>query len=429
MNTTIQRQSRFFLIIAILFLICLFGIEPISLMGNQSLYGDSVQQQVTNLINAVSGKNVALLTNPTGVDNNLTSIADILFAEPTVTVVAFFAPEHGLRGDRTGGGVDDYIDPYTGIPVYSLYGPRLAPTDEQLENVDVLIFDIQDVGARFYTYVWTMTYAMESCAKNNVKFIVFDRPNPIGCEKVEGAPITWDAGMGGRVWQGQPFGVATRHGMTVGEIARLVNEEWMLPKVDLQVIVIPEYTRSMYFEDTNRPWVLPSPNMPTVDTAMVYTGMCVFEGSNISEGRGTTKPFEIIGAPFINGIELANELNNLSLSGVRFRPAYFKPSFSDYTGEYCGGIQVHVTNRDNFDPIRTGLIVLKTIYDKYPSQVTITSYASTLMGVPDLHNRILTESVDSIIAGWQSNLEAFKIIRAKYLLYPSSSEAIKWTIY
>jgi uncharacterized protein YbbC (DUF1343 family) len=310
--------------------------------------------------------------------------------------------------------------------VYSLYGTRTAPTDEQLAGLDVLVFDIQDVGVRFYTYVWTMTYAMEAAAKNAKKFIVFDRPNPIGGVKVEGAPNTQDCGLVGRLWPGQPFGVATRSGMTIGETAKLVNGEWMNPKVDLQVIVMPDYTRDLYFDGTGRPWVLPSPNMPTLDTALVYPGMCVFEGSNVSEGRGTTKPFEMIGAPFINGVELAKDLNALNLPGVRFRPAYFKPTFSNFSGEFCGGIQVHVMNRETFDPIRTGLIVLKTVYEKYPLDVTITEYASKLMGVPDLHNRIKTESVDSIIAGWQANLEAFKLLRQKYLLYsmPSKSKGV-----
>ncbi|MFH0794469.1 MAG: DUF1343 domain-containing protein [bacterium] len=384
---------------------------------------------MAQILAAVQGKRVGLLTNPTGVDNRLNMIADLLNDDANSTLTAFFAPEHGLRGDaQAGGGVTDYIDPYTSIPVYSLYGARTAPTDAQLATLNVLVFDIQDVGARFYTYVWTMTYAMEACAKNGKKFIVFDRPNPIGCDKVEGAPITFNAGLVGRVWPGQPFGVATRHGRTVGEIAQLVNGEWMDPKVDLQVIAIPGYTRQTAFAQTGRPFVLPSPNMPTVDTATVYPGACVFEAVNVSEGRGTTKPFEMIGAPFINGIELARDLNALNLPGVRFRPAYFAPSFDDYTGQQCGGVQIHVLDRATFDPIRTALFMLKTIYSKYPSQITIGSYASTLMGVSNLHNRIKTEDVDSIITGWQTNLDAFKTLRAKYLIYPDANQATSWKV-
>jgi len=385
---------------------------------------DPVTEQIDSLLQEVAGKRVGLLTNPTGVDNQLNQIADILFQDETTSLTAFFAPEHGLRGDhQAGGGLEDYTDSVTGLPVYSLYGSRLAPTDQQLENIDVVVFDIQDVGARFYTYVWTMTHAMEAAAKNNVQFIVFDRPNPIGAHKVEGAPNTVNYGLIGRLWPGQPFGVSVRHGLTAGELASLVNGEWMNPKVNLQVITIPGYTRDIYFEDTQRPWVIPSPNMPTIDTAMVYPGMCVFEGANISEGRGTTKPFELIGAPFINGVELAKELNKKNLEGVRFRPAYFNPSFDDYSGQFCGGIQVHVLDRDVFDPIKTGLTTLKTIYTMYPAEVNITSWAGKLMGVPDLHNRIKTESVDSIIQSWQANLDAFKTLREKYLLYSTPSKS------
>ncbi len=382
----------------------------------------SSEQQVQALLDAVRGHRIALLTNPTGVDGNLNQIADVLHADGQTTITAFFAPEHGLRGDQqAGGSVSSYIDPHTGVPVYSVYGTNKAPTDEQLKNVDILIFDIQDVGVRFYTYVWSMTYAMESAARNHIKFIVFDRPDPVGGVKVEGAPNRTDSGLVGRVWPGQPFGVSTRTGMTVGEIAKMVNGAWMDPKADLQVIPVPGYTREMTFEQTGRPWVIPSPNMPTLDTARVYPGMCVFEGSNISEGRGTTKPFEMVGAPFIDGFALAEDLNKLGLPGVRFRPAYFRPTFSRFSGQDCGGIQVHVMDRETFDPIRTALHVLQTIYQKYPDQVTITSYAGKLMGVPDLPERIKTESVESIIASWQTDLEAFKALRAQYLIYPMGS--------
>ena len=384
---------------------------------------DSSQQQVETLLKAIRGKRVALLTNPTGVDGQLNLTADIINEAKDIELVAFFAAEHGLRGDvQAGGRVTHYIDPYTSVPVYSVYRTQRAPSKEQLQNVDVLIYDFQCVGVRFYTFLWSMTHAMEAAAQNGVKFIVVDRPNPIGAHKVEGAPNRKNLGIVGRLWPGHPFGVATRHGMTPGEVASMVNGEWMDPKVELQVIPIPGYTREQYFEDTGRPWVQPSPNMPTLDTATVYPGMCVFEGSNLSEGRGTTKPFEQIGAPFVNGIELAKKLNALRLPGMRFRPAFFRPSFADWKGEYCGGIAVHVMDRERFDPIRTALYTLKTAYEMYPDQVKITRYASTLMGVENLHERIKTESVDSIIASWQEDLEAFKKLREKYLIYPSGKK-------
>lgn len=260
---------------------------------------------------------------------------------------------------------------------------------------------------------------MEAAAKNKKEFVVFDRPNPIGLAKVEGAPITFDTGLIGRVWPGQPFGVSTRHGMSVGEIATLVNAEWMEPKVDLRVVTVPDYNRSMTFAETGYPWVLPSPNMPTIDTALVYPGMCVFEGANVSEGRGTTRPFELAGAPFIDAQALADELNAIGLPGVRFRPAYFTPSFDDHSGQRCAGVQVHVTDENAFLPVQTGLHVLKMVHSMNPDAVRLRTTVSRLMGIEGLEERIKTESVESIVADWQETLAAFKAIRAKHLIYPA----------
>lgn len=380
--------------------------------------GDAVEQQISELCKAVRGKRVALLTNPTGVDNQLNLLADRLVADGQTTIVAFFAPEHGVRGDRQAGAkVTDYIDSITSVPVFSIYGPTKAPKDEQLSNTDVLVFDIQNVGVRFYTFTWSLTHAMESAARNKVKFVVFDRPEPMGADRVEGAPHKSEYGLVGRMWPNQKLGVATWFGMTPGEFATMVNSEWLEPKCELQVIRIPGYKRSMTFEQTGRPWVPPSPNIPTVDSAVVYPGTCVFEGSNISEGRGTTKPFEVVGAPFVDGNELAQRLNALRLPGVRFRPLSFRPFFSKYANEYCGGVQLHVLDRSKFDPIRSALHILKAIVEMYPEQVRMTDYASRLMAVPDLDKRIKTESVDAIVESWQADLEQFKAVRAKYLLY------------
>ena len=383
---------------------------------------DPMNRQISELLTALRGLRVGLITNPTGVDNQLTPIADILHADPATTLSCFFAPEHGLRGDQqAGGSVTDYVDPVTGIPVYSIYGAPNAPTDDQLRNVDVLVFDIQDVGARFYTYVWTMTHCMEAAARNGKKFIVFDRPNPIGGIKVEGAPNTSDYGLIGRLLPGKPFGVPVRHGLTAGEFAMLINGEWLDSKVDLKVIRMHDWTRDQYFEQTGRPWVLPSPNMPTIEAAVVYTGTCIFEGANVSEGRGTTKPFEVIGAPWINGVDLAAHLNAVGLPGVRFRAAYFKPTFDDHAGVFCGGVQVHVMDREAFEAVRTGLVMLKTICEMYPEEIKVREWVSKLMGIPDLHTRILAESVDTLIEEYQANLNAYMKIREKYLIYPVAS--------
>jgi beta-N-acetylhexosaminidase len=386
---------------------------------------DSYAGQIEALFEAVRGKRVGLLTNPTGVDGSFTQLADILNADAGTTVTAFFAPEHGLRGDQqAGAGINDYIDPYTGIPVYSVYGSRQAPTAEQLKNVDVLIFDIQDVGVRYYTYVWTMTHAMEAAAAAGVGFVVFDRPNPVGAHRVEGAPNTVNYGLVGRLWPGQPFGVSTRHGLTPGELARLVNGEWMNPKVDLRVIAIPGYQRDDTFEKLGRQWIAPSPNMPTMDTAFCYIATCVFERTNLSEGRGTTRPFEWIGAPFVNGIDWARDLNAVGLPGVRFRSCYFIPSWSKHAGLVCGGVQLHVLDREAYDPQRTGLWMLKTLATLYPAELEIRSNAGLFFGVENLDSLIRNQTVDSIIASWQANLTAFKTMREKYLIYPAKNHGL-----
>lgn len=365
------------------------------------------------------GKRIGMITNPSGCDESGNLDADYLTNAPGVTITAFFAPEHGLRGTLPPGvGGGDYVDPATGIPVYDIYSLRNAPTDAQLAGVDLLVFDLQEVGVRFYTFLWTMTYCLEAAARNGKPFYIVDRPNPVGGMRVEGSPNTVDYGIIGRLGTGAAFGVATRHGMTAGEVAKMWNEEWMSPKVELHVILMPTWTRDQWWAETGRVFVRPSPNMRTTNTATVYPGTCIIEGSNLSEGRGTDKPFEKIGAPFINGATLASALATNGLAGVRFDPVTFTPTSSKHSGKLCGGVQVVVTNRDTFDPIRTGLCLLQTAYKVYPTQVTITSYAANLMGVPGLNTSLKTQSVDAIIAGWQTRLAQFRALRRNYLLYP-----------
>lgn len=384
-----------------------------------------VHQQLDELIAAAQGKRIGMITNPSGCDESGNSDVNYLTAAHGTTITAFFAPEHGIRGDIMGSG-GDYIDPVTGIPVWAIYGVRNAPTDEQLANVDLLVFDMQDVGVRFYTFVWSMTYSMEAAARNGKPFYVIDRPNPIGGLRVEGAANTVDYAMGGRLGAGASIGLATRHGMTVGEIAKMWNTEWLSPKVDLHVILARGWTRSQYWTDTGRTFVAPSPNMRTPAAAVAYPGTCIFEASNVSEGRGTTAPFEIIGAPFINAQNYADQLNAAGLAGVQFKPMMFTPTTSNFAGQLCGGVQVVVTNRDTLDPLRMGLVMLKTAYTMYPTQTTITSYAATLMATPSLDSRLRTESVDSIMSGWTSTYSQFMTLRAKYLLYPDTSKVGEW---
>jgi uncharacterized protein YbbC (DUF1343 family) len=377
-----------------------------------------IEAQFSTLLQILEGKRVGMLCNPSSVDADFRLLADRLHAIPGVTLVCFFAPEHGLRGDRQAGEkIDDYVDEATGLPVYSLYGSRRAPAPEQLEKLDVLLCDKQDVGVRFYTFVWTVIGAMDAAGRANKDVVIFDRPNPIGIKQMEGAPTRVHAGLVGPLWPGQAFGVPTRHGMTLGEIATLVNEAWATNKARLTVVKVPRYTRSMSFVETGYPWVMPSPNMPTLETAAVYPGTCIFEGANLSEGRGTTRPFELIGAPFVEPGRVVARLNVAGLPGVRFREAWFTPSFEDHAGTRCGGVQVHVIDGSRFEPVRTGLVMLKTFCELYPNDVKVTGFASRLMGVPKLHERIWTESVDTLMAEWQGDLEEFEKLRKPYLLY------------
>ncbi len=368
----------------------------------------------------IEGKSVGLITNPTGVDQELNSIVDLLHNDSDVDLKALYGPEHGVRGSAQAGEyVEYYTDEETGLPVYSLYGSTKKPTPEMLEGIDVLLFDIQDVGTRFYTYIYTMAYAMEAASENDIEFIVLDRPNPLGGEAVEG-PVLDDeyASFVGK------YEIPLRHGMTVGELASLFNEEFEIG-ADLTVVEMDKWKRDMYYDDTPLEWVLPSPNMPTLDTALAYPGAALIEGTNVSEGRGTTKPFELIGAPFINATELASELNELKLPGVDFRAASFTPSFSKHAGELTHGVQIHVTDKEAFKPVKTGLSLVKTIHDLYPEDFEFraensagVSFFDLLVGNGWIREGIENgDSVKKMEKQWEDDLKDFKEVREDYLLY------------
>lgn len=368
----------------------------------------------------IEGKRVGLITNPTGVDQNLNSIVDILHNDPDVELTALYGPEHGVRGSAQAGEyVEYYIDEKTGLPVYSLYGKTKKPTPEMLENIDVLLFDIQDVGTRFYTYIYTMAYAMEAAKENNIPLIVLDRPNPQGGTKVEGPVLDmkYSSFVGN-------YSIPLRHGMTVGELAELFNEEFEIG-AELTVVKMNGWKREMYYDDTSLPFVMPSPNMPTLETALVYPGAALIEGTNVSEGRGTTKPFELIGAPFINADDLAGHLNSLNLPGVTFRAASFTPSFSKHAGKLSHGIQIHVTHRDAFKPVETGLHIVKAIHDMYPEDFEFRaensagiSFFDNLMGNGWVREDIEEgKPVEEISSKWQKELKQFNKTREEYLLY------------
>ncbi len=368
----------------------------------------------------IEGKNVGLITNPTGVDQELTSIVDLLHHDSDVNLTALYGPEHGVRGSAQAGEyVEYYTDEQTGLPVYSLYGETRKPSPEMLEGIDVLLFDIQDVGTRFYTYIYTMAYAMEAAEENDIEFIVLDRPNPLGGEGVEG-PVLNDeySSFVGK------YEIPLRHGMTVGELAKLFNHEFGIG-ADLTVVEMEDWDRDMYYDDTELEWVLPSPNMPTFDTALVYPGAALIEGTNVSEGRGTTKPFELIGAPYINSNELASELNHLNLPGVDFRAASYTPSFSKHAGKLTHGVQIHVTDKEEFKPVITGLNLVKTIHDLYPENFEFraenssgVSFFDLLVGNGWIREAIEQgESVEDMQERWEDDLKDFKRVRGNYLLY------------
>jgi uncharacterized protein YbbC (DUF1343 family) len=302
---------------------------------------------------ALAGRTVGLVCNPTAVTRTLVHAADLLAAAPRVRLAALFGPEHGVRGDvQYMAAVGGERDPRTGLPAHSLYGATresLRPRPEDLEGLDLLVFDIQDVGSRYYTYAATMLLCMEAAAEAGLGFVVLDRPNPIGGALVEGPRLR----PGFESFCGL-HDVAVRHGLTVGELARLFVAD---RKLDLALEVVPceGWRRGMPFRETGLPWVFPSPNMPTPETALVYPGMCLLEGTNLSEGRGTTRPFELFGAPWLDGTRLAEDLARERLPGVRFRPVSFVPTWDKHAGVRCHGVELFVADAARFRPFRTGL--------------------------------------------------------------------------
>lgn len=374
----------------------------------------------------IRGARVGLVTNQSGVTGDLRHAVSVLAAGTEWKLTTLFGPEHGIWGEvQDMGHVDHATDPLTGLPVYSLYGAtkeQLAPKPEQLAALDVLVIDLQDVGSRYYTFVYTMALCMGAAAKQGVRVVVPDRPNPIDGVHLEGN-IREDAfssfvGM---------YPLPARHGMTPGELALFFNARFGLG-CDLHVVPMEGWRRSMWFEETGLPWVLPSPNMPTVLTAAVYPGMCLIEGTNLSEGRGTTHPFEFFGAPWLESFRFAEALNGLALPGVRFRPHYFMPTFHKHADQVCGGVEVHVTDRARFEPFRTGLWCVKLARDFDPERFDwrreIYEYEENLLAIDMLAGSAAFRELvdaggnpDDWAASWKDELRAFDIARREFLLY------------
>ncbi len=391
-------------------------------------------------LDLLHGKRVGLITNPTGVDSHLDSIIEKFRRHPDLQLVALYGPEHGVRGNAQAGEyVQFYFDDHFQLPVFSLYGQSHKPPANMLTNideymrtfdtqhtgkqveagmmqaVDVMVFDLQDVGTRVYTYIATMAYAMQACAESDIPFIVLDRPNPINGVAMEGPMLEYP---GHSSFIGL-YPIPLRHGMTAGELAQLFNDKFLTRKVKLTVVPMENWSRAEWFEETSLPWVLPSPNLPTLDAATVYPGQVILEGTNLSEGRGTTKPFELFGAPWIDGFTLSQELNALKLPGVKFREAWFTPTFSKHKEKLCGGCQLHVTDREAYQPIATTLEVLRVIKQRYPQELEFhAKYFDKVMGTSNVLQMIENGApTDEIVATFKSGLEQFAKQRQPYLLY------------
>lgn len=370
----------------------------------------------------LNGKRIGLVTNHTAVTRDLQSIVDMLHGDDRFELVRLFAPEHGVRGAaQAGDKVGDEVDSVTGLPVVSLYGANRTPTNEQLDGLDAVIFDIQDAGARHYTYISTMINVMSACAPLNLPVVVLDRPNPITAMRAEGkvleAEFTSFVGI---------HPMPTRHGLTMAELALMIGSELGLPTPT--VIACEGWTRDMWWDETDLPFVYPSPNLPTLNSLIAYTATCIFEATTLSEGRGTTLPFETLGAPWVDADALAKELNGRNLPGVIFRPTGFTPTFSKHEGVLCAGIQLHVRDRDLFAPVSTGVHIVHALKHLPNSQFEWTSGPALgmshgrLYGSTELREMIDGgESAEAIIATWQPDLDAFNKRAQAFHMYPQGS--------
>ncbi|MFD4603153.1 exo-beta-N-acetylmuramidase NamZ domain-containing protein [Streptomyces sp. NPDC058464] len=364
----------------------------------------------------LAAQKVGIVTNPTGITQDARHIVDVMHADPRVNLTAVFGPEHGFRGTAQAGGSEGrHDDPATGLPVYDTYLKSGQPLADVFtaSGVDTVVFDIQDVGARFYTYIWTLYDCMEAARLAGRRFVVLDRPNPVTGRTAEGPVLHREfASFVGR----QP--IAQAHGMTVAELARLFNAEFLDPPVALHVVPMTGWRRSRFFDAYGLPWVPPSPNMPTPDTALVYSGTCLFEGTNLSEGRGTTRPFELLGAEGIDA-RWAAAADELALPGVRFREAYFAPTFSKFQGRTVGGVQIHVRDRAAYDPVRTGIALLVTARKVWSGFAwREDGWIDKLTGSTRVRTMIdAGAGPDEVVGAWQDELAAFRRVRKEFLLY------------
>jgi uncharacterized protein YbbC (DUF1343 family) len=383
-----------------------------------------IEKLLEDQVHLVQGARLGLVCNQASVTHQLHHVADLLKEHPAVELRALFGPQHGIRGDVQDNMVetDHAIDRKTGLPIYSLYSETREPTESMLRDLDVLIFDMQDVGCRIYTFAYTMANCMVAARKFGKRVLVCDRPNPINGRDVAGNVLE----KGHESFVGQ-YPIPTRHGMTLGELAKLFNEHFEI-KCELEVVRLDGWDRSCWHDETDAPWVMPSPNMPTIDTATVFPGTVHFEGTQVSEGRGTTRPFELVGAPYIVSEDFARHLNEDNLPGVYFRSCSFRPTFQKHAGTSCGGVQIHVIDRDNFEPVTTGLTIVKLARDLYPGEfrwkeppyeyVYDRNPFDVIAGTTKVREAF-TEgtTIRELQESWEPELRDFKKLREEFLLY------------
>ncbi len=372
---------------------------------------------------ALHGKRVGLFSNLTAVDRDLTTTYDVLRLAANVNLTALFGPEHGFAGTAADGEhVSTATDPRTGLSVYSLYGETMQPTAEMLDGIDVMVCDLQDIGVRYYTFLWTLTYVIDACGQHGIDVMILDRPNPLG-GTVDGG--TLDPNLSSLVGR---YSIPVQHGMTIGEMAVMINSRWNLSPANVSVITCDGWQRDQKWDAIGRAFVPPSPNMPHFVTALHYPGACLIEGTTLSEGRGTPLPFEVVGAPFIDGWDLAAALHQLNLPGVRFRPHLFQPNNSKFKGEACGGVQVHITDLTAYRPLVVWLHIIRTIQRLYPDHFAwLPPYASAigeiqhfdrLIGSTDVRAQLDADApIEDIIADWPAFHQQFSQATAEYLLY------------
>lgn len=375
-------------------------------------------------IDLLNCSRIGLICNQASVNHQFQHIADLYSSHRSIDLTTLFGPQHGIRGDVQDNMIETghETDKKTGLPVFSLYSDLRQPTSKMLENVDTLVFDLQDIGGRVYTFIYTMAYAMQACADFDKKFIVCDRPNPINGIDIEGNLLE----CGHESFVGQ-YPIPMRHGMTVGELAKMFNEHFNI-NCDLEIIKMDGWSRELYLDETDSPWVIPSPNMPTVETAVVFPGTVFFEGTQVSEGRGTTRPFEFVGAPFVNPYSFSENLNQQELPGVIFRPTNFLPTFQKHMGNNCGGVFLHVTNRNKFKPVITGIAMVKILYEMYPDKFKWKEPPyeyefernpfDVIAGTTKLREQIENNtSIKTIKDSWSEDEENFRELREHYLMY------------